>query len=321
MQIHSTRYGARMARDGWLSLREAWSDALYGATGFYRSSRPADHFRTSPCASRLFAAAVGELVRRLEVTTVYDIGAGSGELLVHLAEAAPALELVGVELRPRPPGLSPAVGWRAELPVGCRGLVLANEWLDNIACDVVELDEQGACRYVEVQPASGRERLGGLVGPDVLHWLAQWWPLAEPGARAEVGLTREERWGALRIGNPRAHLLAIDYGHIRDTRPSAGTLSSYRQGRQTPVTLDGRHDVTAAVAMDALAAAVPGELRTQREALHNLGIRGDRPPLSLADADPTGYLRALSLATEAAELTERGGLGDLCWLLNPPRAD
>ncbi|MYS05455.1 hypothetical protein GTW71_03105, partial [Streptomyces sp. SID6041] len=58
----------------------------------------------------------------------------------------------------------------------------------------------------------------------------------------------------------------------------------------------------------------PAELVTQREALGRLGVSGGRPPLSLASADPAAYVRALSAAGEAAELTARGGLGDFLWL-------
>lgn len=85
---------------------------------------------------------------------------------------------------------------------------------------------------------------------------------------------------------------------------------------------DGSCDLTSHVALDACAAAVdagayaPPEVLTQREALHHLGINGERPPLTLASTDPAGYVRALASAGEAAELTARGGLGDFGWLLH-----
>jgi hypothetical protein len=40
-----------------------------------------------------------------------------------------------------------------------------------------------------------------------------------------------------------------------------------------------------------------------------------RPDLDLAATDPSGYVRALSAATEAAELTAPGGLGDYAWVV------
>ncbi len=109
--------------------------------------------------------------------------------------------------------------------------------------------------------------------------------------------------------------LAIDYGHLRSQRPVEGTLTSYREGRLTALCIDGSHDVTAHVAMDALAAAVSGTLSTQRDSLRGLGISGARPPLGLASTNPHKYVRELSAAGEAAELIEPNGLGGFWWVL------
>jgi hypothetical protein len=58
-------------------------------------------------------------------------------------------------------------------------------------------------------------------------------------------------------------------------------------------------------------------MRPQREVLHALGVTGARPPLALASTDPAAYVRALASASQAAELTAPGGLGDFWWLLQP----
>jgi SAM-dependent MidA family methyltransferase len=60
-------------------------------------------------------------------------------------------------------------------------------------------------------------------------------------------------------------------------------------------------------------------LTSQRAALRALGLRGRRPPLALARADPAGYLAALRQASEEAELTDAGGLGAFSWLLQAVR--
>jgi hypothetical protein len=49
--------------------------------------------------------------------------------------------------------------------------------------------------------------------------------------------------------------------------------------------------------------------------LRDLGVHGSRPDLTLATGDPTGYVRRLATATEAAELTAAGGLGDFWWVV------
>lgn len=120
--------------------------------------------------------------------------------------------------------------------------------------------------------------------------------------------------------------VAVDYAHIRDTRPPFGTLTGFREGRETAPVPDGSCDITAHVALDACAeageaaahrgSALPGaRLLTQRAALRALGVTGARPPLTLASTDPTAYVRALARAGEAAELTATGGLGDFGWLV------
>lgn len=230
-----------------------------------------------------------------------------------------------VERADRPAGLDPRIEWTGRLPRGVRGLVFANEWLDNVPVDVAEADAEGTARYVEVR-ADGTERLGGPVSGADAEWLARWWPLREPGARAEIGRPRDEAWASAVASLSAGRAVAVDYAHVRDARPPFGSLTGFRAGREVPPVPDGSCDLTAHVALDACAAAgggaagagaggVPGaELVTQRDALWRLGVSGGRPPLSLASTDPLAYVRALSSAGEAAELTARGGLGDFLWL-------
>lgn len=114
--------------------------------------------------------------------------------------------------------------------------------------------------------------------------------------------------------------VAVDYAHTAPARPPFGTLTGFREGRETVPVPDGSCDITAHVALDACATActLPGaRLVSQREALHAVGITGARPPLELASANPTEYVRALARAGEAAELTATAGLGDFGWLLQP----
>jgi hypothetical protein len=86
-------------------------------------------------------------------------------------------------------------------------------------------------------------------------------------------------------------------------------------GREVDVRPDGSRDVTAHVAVDAVAAATGARLLRQRDALARLGVDGARPSVDLARSDPAGYVRALSRAGEAGELLARGGLGDFWWIV------
>ncbi len=303
--------------------KNAWDSALYGPDGFFRRETPAAHFRTSVHASALFAEALVELVSRAGLDTVVDIGAGGGELLHQLHELDPSLTLLGVEVAPRPPGLAAGIEWTTALPESVDGLVVANEWLDNIPCHVAEVDESGTIRVVHVDPATGEETLGSPVSdasvPQSLSsWCSSWWPLkgAEPGTRGEMGTSRDAAWADVVRRVSRGLAIAVDYGHTRDDRPPFGSLRSYRDGNEVDVLPDGSRDVTAHVAVDSVAERAGGRTLPQREALRRLGVSGARPDLELATTDPARYVAALARATEAAELTATGGLGDFTWVVS-----
>ena len=331
-----TRYSDGPPR--WVPWSVAIRSALYGHGGFFhRPEGPAGHFRTSVHASPLFATAVIALLESVDVSLggperldLVDLGAGRGELLVAvLAQlndpaAYPGLagrvHLHAVELADRPQGVPEAISWSAELPEGVVGLLVANEWLDNVPVDVVEAGPDGVHRVL-VDPADGAESPGGPAGLRDAGWLAQWWPLdgAPEGARAEVGFPRDVAWAGAVHSLERGLAVMIDYGNLRAARVAgeyeAGTLRGYREGRRVPPVPDGTCDLTAHVAVDACAAAglragaVESRLLRQREALQQLGIEGPQ-----AEPRP-GTAAALEHASQVAELTAADGLGAFWWLL------
>lgn len=314
-----------------ISWEKAWQHALYGPTGFYyRPEGPAGHFRTAAhVGARDLVLALHRLAAEHQCSAIVDVGAGRGELLTALA-ANPGpgsrLGLWGVDVVPRPPRLSPAVGWSAGLSslpdrVLSGALVIAWELLDVIPCPILERDAEGRLREVLVDPATGREALGEPAGQADLDWCRRWWPPADPGAesdagressdsnefdgsagegdRVEVGASRDRFWAELvsRSVAARARvLLAVDYAHLRTHRPALGSLTGFRSGRALPPRPDGSMDLTAHVAIDAVVAAgqaagaASSELTTQHEALLRLGARN-------------------------RELLDPGGLGGFSWLL------
>jgi SAM-dependent MidA family methyltransferase len=337
----------------------ATTTALYGPNGFFTradTTGPSGHFRTSSTASPLFAGAVARLLVRLDTALgrpdrldLVEVGAGRGELLTWLLDAVPAdlgprLRPLAVELAARPEGLPATIGWTDRFPGTVHGLLLAVEWLDNVPVDVVEVDAENdadepgsgggraagvggsVARYVLVDPA-GMERPGPPVGPGDAAWLARWWPLPDAGVRAEIGAPRDAAWADAVARVTAGLAVAVDYGHLLATRPPFGTLTGFRDGREVTPVPDGSCDLTAHVAMDAVAAAgaaVAGAapvLVTQRTALHDLGVSGARPPLADATGDPVGYLHRLAAAGAAAELTDPCGLGGHTWLLQPVGVD
>ncbi|MFF4347660.1 SAM-dependent methyltransferase [Streptomyces sp. NPDC001530] len=319
----------REATGEWRGWREATDEALYGPSGFYRRPEgPAGHFRTSVHASPLFAQAVARLLCRVDRAlgrpaplAFVDMAAGRGELVAGVLAALPAdvtsrARGYAVERADRPANLDHRIEWLAEPPKGITGLLFANEWLDNVPVDVAEVDADGVARLVLVRARDGAERLGEPVTGADAEWLRKWWSLSSEGARAEIGRPRDTAWASAVATLDRGLAVAVDYAHVAAARPPFGTLTGFREGRETVPVPDGSCDITAHVALDAC--ALPeGRVLTQRAALRALGVSGARPPLTLASTDPTAYVRALASAGAAAELTAPGGLGDFGWLLQP----
>jgi SAM-dependent MidA family methyltransferase len=323
----------------WEPWRTATQRALYGPAGFYRRPEgPAGHFRTSPHVGPDLARALLVLLDDVDAALghpqrldLVDVGAGRGELLEQLrAQCAGGrfggrLRLLGVDLADRPPGLPADVGWADAVPPGRTGLVVANEWLDNVPVDVVEVGPVGP-RLLLVDPATGAERLGGPADADDAEWLQRWWPVTASavGTRAEVGRPRDDAWAGL-VGSVTSGLaVGIDYGHVAADRAAGrypvGTLAGYRDGRPVRPVPDGSCDVTAHVALDSCAAAgaaagaADSVLTTQRTALLALGVDGRLPDPALARCDPGGYATRLARSSRAAELLAPGSLGGFGWL-------
>ena len=267
---------------------------------------------------------LGQVDRRLGGAgprDVIDVGAGDGAILDGMARGLANTDLgrrtrlIGIDVRPRPEGLLPAVQWvqgdgLACLPLDVIGLVMAHEWLDEIPLDVVERDADGIDRLVLVDE-DGRECRGEPVDGATAEWLARWWPLSAPGDRAEVGLSRDAAWRRLCDAVRAGTVLATDYGHERLSRRP--TLRAYRRGAIVDAVPDGSCNITAHVAVDSCLAAGPGQgaVVSQREALGELDLVGLLPSPS---AEPAEYARALARSWEVRSLRSPGGLGSFHWL-------
>lgn len=260
------------------TVREAWTDALYGPAGRFVTSGVRD-FSTALTDPVTAAVLCAELLERALATdralgepasfAVVDVGAGTGGFLQRVAAQAPARwRLVGVEVGPRPAGLHPRVDWVREVPAHT-GFLLAHEWLDDVPLDVVR---------------DGRLVLeDGSPGRDAdTSWVERW-------GGEEDGSPRDEAWRAATERLLAGTALAIDYGHDRGTRRA--TLTGWRHGRPVAPLLDGSCDVTAHVALDSLMAAVEGQTRTsQRDALRGLQPQGLQEASAVrALRDPDGY--------------------------------
>lgn len=261
---------------------------------------------------------------------IVDVGCGDGTLLELIRERCPDLasraRWLGIDVRPFVrPGIGslvgewPDLGSRVLEAESITGLVMAHEWLDEIPCDIVERDAEGADRIVLVD-GDGCEHLGpplsddgsceelDIDGPSARAWIARWWPLQEEGERAEVGIERDRAWRWITSLLQRGTAVATDYGHDREARIAMhrrGTLAGYRNGRIASPVPDGRVGLTAHVAQDACAAARAGTtISVQRDEIAAPSV-GPRPG---AD-DVIAYFEAVRLR----DPRRLGGIGWLRW--------
>ena len=253
-----------------------------------RAGRPLPHQRARlPRVRRRGAAAVStvdEALGRPARLDVVDVGAGRGELLGGAGRAGPG-RAAGAARADR--GRAGAASGRAAAvrdlagPTcrpGWSALLIATEWLDNVPLDVAVGD-----RYVTVVRRR-RRGCGRTCGRTPTgDWLDRWWP-CRPAARGRPGPGRGvggcgRRGGARTGGRGRLRAPA-------GARPVDGSLTGFRAGRQVAPVPDGSCDVTAHVAIDAVAAgaraAVPaddpaggvaGARRRRRPAAAGAGLR------------------------------------------------
>ena len=309
--------------------------SLYDAHGFFggktlRSVKGGD-FLTSPEVSALFGETLAEYVRRErerigEPFQLVEVGAGSGSLLRSLIEAVD-VDALAVEASPAArERLSEFVDVDSEMPDSVRGVILANELIDNLSMALAQRVDGG-----------WRERWVGLDGndlgfvdaaprPDVVEWLDAYAGDVADNGWVEVQLAAQN-WllstiALLESGS----IVLIDYGDTAENllpRRGDGTLRTYRSHHLGPHPLEepGKTDITADVNFSALiatarAAGADVALHRQDDFLSEFGLRERLRGLRQAELEATRSgdemerLRLRTLKTEAETLLHPRGLGD-----------
>jgi SAM-dependent MidA family methyltransferase len=262
---------------------QAWEAAAFGPRGFYINALPYDHFTTSVEQ----AVVATDLLPYLRVAltngpvTFIDVGAGTGLLAEQLRALLSPTEaqrtrFLCLDLRPRPLDLTPEIDWIQgdiretikRVPTG-NAVLVAHEFLDDLPCAVVEVDEAGLGHFIVIDSEQGERKLGPILAANSpeLAWLERWWPTTRPFMRCEVGITRDACWNTLTSVVTSGFAIAIDYAHLREDRVrgvwDGGTLAGYAHGTlKTPQT-SGASNITAHVAIDALAESSHGNPQIQ----------------------------------------------------------
>ena len=315
--------------------------SLYGPGGYFagnvlRSQKSGD-FLTSPEVSPLFGQTIASFVKsehdRIgDPFVVVEVGAGSGSLLRPLLEVLP-VDAWAVEVSPPArTALSTVVkngrvvDDLGEVPHPIRGVVIANELIDNLPMAVAQLSEAGWRERWVGRDGDRLTFVDAAPRAEVIEWLDRYAGPVEPGGWVEVQLYAaawlENALSRMSAGS----LLIIDYGDTAEDlapRRRDGTLRTYRSHHLGPHPLDepGGTDVTADVNFTALMdtavkAGAEATLQRQDDFLAEFGLRGvlselRSRELALArSGDELARLVVRTERTEAETLMHPRGLGD-----------
>lgn len=298
-------------------------------------------FVTAPEVSPLFGRCIAHCCAAVLTTSggsVLEFGAGSGRLAVDLLGELAVLDCLpetylilerSAELRQRQqeilqrelPRLADRVTWLDALPeAGFRGVVLANEVIDAMACERWRWNGKQVEQYIVVRDGPGfawqLQTCAGSELAAVIERYAAEYELA-PGYVSEYNPTIAP-WLHTIAGRIAAGLvLLIDYGYPRreylHPQRANGTLQChYRQRAHDDVFYyPGLQDITAHVDFTAVAeAGTAADLRvagytTQAHFLLDCGL--DKLLQSAGPSDNAGYLQQ---AQQAKTLVLPGEMGE-----------
>ncbi|MPZ54446.1 MAG: hypothetical protein GEU79_17250 [Acidimicrobiia bacterium] len=328
-----------VAEEGPVPFERFMELALYGEEGFFttgklRSDRTGD-FMTSPEVSPLFGETISVYVRALHESCgdpfmVVEAGAGSGSLIKPLL-AQTGLDGMAVEVSPAAreklgeiTGLS-VLSDLTDLPSRFRGVVVANELLDNLPMAMAQrIDGVWRERWVGIVDGS-LELVDADARSEVVDWLDRYVGEVPDGGWVEAQLEVGEWLAKISDRLTEGAILLIDYGDTAENllpRRADGTLRTYRAHHLGPHPLDepGATDITADVNFTA-AERIAGELGfesalwRQDDFLTALGLRDRlslmrREELALAGKDEMERMVLRTRRTEVEALLHPRGLGD-----------
>ena len=310
--------------------------ALYGEGGFFASEQlrsvKAGDFLTSPEVSPLFGETLAEFVRREhervgDPFVLVEVAGGSGSLIRPLldtypvdaweVEASPAARATLAEVV----GDDRVVGSTDEITGDVRGVVIANELIDNLPMAIAQLTDDGWRERWVGEDGDELAFIDAPVRSEVAGWLDRFAGPVGLGGWVEVQLAAVDWLQSILDRLQAGAMVLIDYGDTAENlapRRQDGTLRTYRSHHLGPHPLDepGATDITADVnftALETVAREVGAEveLLRQDDFLAELGLR-DRisemrhRELELARAgEEMERLKVRTVRTEAETLMRR----------------
>ena len=329
--------------DGWIPFSRFMEQALYAPVyGYYTGGAhkigAAGDFITAPELSPLFGQALARQIKDLLPQTggeVYEFGAGTGALaatlLPQLADAglqryciievSPELaERQRERIRQSAPELADKVVHLSELPASFDGIIIGNEVLDAMPCEVARYSENGFEQAGVSLNGSDRHFefvYRPLSDPDLLATAAAYFPTL-PGYTSELHPAQHAFIRLLAQKLKRGALILIDYGfdaaqYYHPQRNQGTLIGHYRHHTvHDPFFYPGLTDLTAHVNFTDIAqAGTDGGLdligyTTQAHFLLNLGITDLLQ--ACGESDSPAYLRE---AAALHQLTGQHEMGEL----------
>lgn len=329
------------AADGWISFADFMRHAMYTpGLGYYSGGATkfggAGDFITAPEISPLFGGSVAATVAHILAETggcVLEIGAGTGQLAAQilaelerrnaLPEHYAILELSG-QLRERQrqtlhtlvPHLVEKVQWLDALPTDFVGVMLGNEVLDAMPCELVQFsDEQWQQRGVTVSQNGFAMQNRPITDAKLMAACA---PLPQiPLYTSEIHLEAQGFIAALAASMQRGMILLIDYGfpqreYYHPERSMGTLIGHYRHHTiHDPFFYPGLTDLTCHVDFTAMYTAAEQNQLSLEGYTSQASFLLDAGILNLAEQLPTESIDYMKTAAAIQKLTTHAEMGEI----------
>lgn len=292
-------------------------------------------FITAPLVSELFAIGLSKQIKEIfgrgVSRNILEFGAGNGQLMLdllanlddeidhyYIMELSTSLAHVQQErLNKENPQLKDRVTWLSTLPTGFNGVIIGNEVLDAIVCDIVHWQDTEICSKV-VRFESDKFVFADIKANEQIQELCKNIKQTENDYTSEISL---ERSGFIKSLSEMLHtgvILLIDYGYGESEyylpSRSKGTLRGFFRQHQLDDVLmyPGLIDITSSVDFTAIAqAAIDNNLdllgfTTQSSFLINCGITDELEKKHKSSCSDSEYLQLTNQLNRLISPNEMG---------------
>ena len=328
---------------GSISFAQYMQMALYDREyGYYTNKKyklgALGDFITAPNLSGLFGLCISNQIKELWQNgvsrNILEFGAGNGRLMIdllaelgndidtyYIIETSPNLRSLQQELLHKSyPQYAPCIKWLDNIPQSFDGVIIANELLDAMPCEMVKFTENEIFQvHVSINQNTNNLNYYNELATGELLTIAKQLPIANKPYLTEISLTNRSFMQLLGNMLDTGAILLIDYGHAQNEyyhpQKSNGTLRGFFRHQQLYDVLEmvGLIDITANVDFSAIYNSAHNaglELigyTTQSNFLINCGLTNLMKTIK-QNASESTYL---TLSNQANRLISPNGMGEI----------